>query len=50
LAAEELAGALLAAELAELPLLDLIGADVRAAVENPDSNAWAELNVLLRSK
>jgi hypothetical protein len=49
LAAEELARALLAAELAELPLLDLIGADVRAAVENPDSNAWAELNVLLRS-
>jgi ANTAR domain/GAF domain len=49
-ALEELAGALSAAELAELPLLDLIGADLRAAVENPDSNAWAELNVLSRAE
>lgn len=50
LGGEHLAGALLAAELAEIPFLDLLSADLDAAVNNPDSAAWAELNILSRAE
>lgn len=48
LATDELAGALVAAELAEMPLLDLLAGDLKAAVDDPDSDAWTELNRLMR--
>lgn len=44
----QLAGALVAAELAEKSFLDLIGTDLHAAATDPDSTAWAELNALSR--
>ena len=40
---EQISGAVVAAELAGIPLLDLLDADLQAAVGDPDSNAWAEL-------
>jgi len=43
-----LAGAVSAAELAGVPLLDLMSSDLRAAVDDPDSNAWTEFNALSR--
>jgi len=39
----QLAGALVAAELAQLPLLDLLAEDLQAAVTDPGSDCWAEL-------
>ena len=33
-----------------IPLLDLLDADMAAAVGDPDSNAWAELNALSRAE
>jgi hypothetical protein len=50
LGAEQLAGALVAAELAQLPLLDLTSADLRAAVAEPGSHSWAELTKLSRAE
>jgi hypothetical protein len=50
LAGENLTSALAAAELAGIPLLDLLGADLQAAVADPHSNAWAELNALSRTE
>ena len=47
---EEFSGAFVAAELAGIPLLDLLDADMAAAVEDPESNAWAELNALSRAE
>lgn len=47
---EDLVGAVAAAELAGIPLLDLLDADLQAAVADPTSNAWAELNTLSRSE
>jgi hypothetical protein len=46
LGADHLAGALVAAELAEMAFLDLLDADLQAAVTDPDSTAWADLNLL----
>ena len=43
-------GAIAAAELAGIPLLDLLDADLRAAVTDPSSDAWAELNALSRAE
>ncbi|MFZ1162947.1 GAF and ANTAR domain-containing protein [Mycobacterium sp.] len=43
-------GAVAAAELAAIPLLDLLDADLQAAVTDPTSNAWAELNTLSRAE
>jgi hypothetical protein len=43
-----LAGGIVAAELAGAPLLDLMNDDLQAAVNDPDSNAWAELHALSR--
>lgn len=48
--AEQFSGAIAAAELASMPLLDLLDADMQAAAGDPDSNAWAELNTLSRAE
>lgn len=50
LTAEHLGGAVVAAELAGVPLLDLLDADMHAAANDPGSNAWAELNALSRAE
>ena len=50
LGAEQLAGALVAAELAQMPLLDLLAEDLQAVVADPDSDSWAELNTLSRAE
>jgi ANTAR domain/GAF domain len=47
---ENLAGAVAAAELASVPLLDVMDADLQAAVVDPKSDAWAELNTLCRAE
>jgi hypothetical protein len=46
----DLAGAVAAAELAGIPLLDLLDGDLQAAVADPHSDAWAELNTLSRAE
>lgn len=46
--AATLAGGLVAAELAALPLLDLMDIDMNAAVNDDTSTAWDELTVLTR--
>jgi hypothetical protein len=48
--AEQISGMVVAAELAQLPLLDLLSVDLQAAVADPESNAWAELNTLSRTE
>jgi ANTAR domain/GAF domain len=50
LVAEQIAGMAIAAELAQLPLLDLLSEDMEAAISDPDSNAWAELDALTRTE
>ena len=45
-----LAGAIVAAELAGVPLLDVMNDDLLAAVNDPESNAWAELHALSRAE
>ncbi|HZN80206.1 MAG TPA: GAF and ANTAR domain-containing protein [Mycobacterium sp.] len=50
LAGDHLAGAIGAAELASAPLLDLMNDDLLAAVNDPESNAWAELHALSRAE
>ncbi len=47
---KDLTGAIAAAELAGIPLLDLLDGDLQAAVTDPSSNAWAELNALSRAE
>jgi hypothetical protein len=47
---EHLAGAVVAAELAGIPLLDLMDSDLQSAVDDPDSSAWAEFNALGRTE
>jgi len=47
---DELAGAVVAAELASAPLLDVMDSDLHAAVNDPKSNAWADFNVLSRTE
>ena len=47
---DDLAGAVVAAELAGMPLLDLMHSDLQAAVNDPDSDAWAEFNALSRTE
>jgi hypothetical protein len=46
----QVAGAIVAAELAGIPLLDLMNADLQAAAADPTSNAWVELNSLSRAE
>jgi transcriptional regulator with GAF, ATPase, and Fis domain len=50
LTAQQFAGARVAAELAEMPILDLTNADLQAAVADPDSNSWTELSALMRTE
>jgi len=47
---EQASGMTIAAELAGLPLLDLLAEDLQAAITDPYSNAWAELNALSRTE
>jgi hypothetical protein len=47
---DHLADAVVAAELADMPLLDLMHSDLQAAVSDPDSDAWAEFNALTRTE
>jgi hypothetical protein len=47
---DQLAGAVMAAELAGAPLLDLMHSDLQAAVNDPSSDAWADLNALSRTE
>jgi hypothetical protein len=47
---EQFSGAVVAAELAGIPLLDLLDGDLHAAAADPASNAWAELNALSRAE
>lgn len=47
---EQLAGAAAAADLAGIPVLDLLAGDLRAAVDDPASDAWAELHALSRAE
>lgn len=46
----QFAGAVVAAELAGIPLLDLMDGDLKAAAADPASDAWAELNSLSRAE
>jgi hypothetical protein len=46
----QLGGAAAAAELAAVPVLDLLDSDLQAAIAEPDSDAWAELNALSRAE
>jgi hypothetical protein len=47
---DEFSGAIVAAELAGVPLLDILEGDMHAAVGDPNSNAWAELHALSRAE
>ena len=47
---EQFGGAIVAAELASIPLLDLMDSDLKAAIADPNSNAWTELNALSRAE
>jgi hypothetical protein len=47
---DHLSGAIAAAELAGIPLLDVMNNDLQAAVNDPESNAWAELHMLSRAE
>ncbi|MCT7658310.1 GAF and ANTAR domain-containing protein [Mycobacterium deserti] len=47
---KHLAGAVAAAELAELSVLDLMDGDLQAAANDPASNAWTELHALSRTE
>ena len=50
LESEYFAGGIVAAELAGVPMLDLLDADLLAAVNDPSSNAWTELHDLSRAE
>lgn len=50
LASAVVTGALVAAELAQVPVLDLLGTDLRSAISDPDSDAWTELSAITRSE
>lgn len=47
---DDLRGALVAAELAQLPLLDLLTADLQAVLDDPGGSAWSELNTITRAE
>jgi len=47
---EQFSGAVVAAELAGAPLLDLLDGDLHAAASDPLSNAWSDLNSLSRAE
>lgn len=45
---DTVAGAIMAAELAEMPLLDLVAEDLQAAIGDASTDIWNELNALTR--
>ena len=47
---DQLAGAMLAGELAALPMLDLMHSNLVDAATDPGTDAWAELNTLTRAE
>ena len=47
---DQLAGALVAAELAELPVLDLLDEDVQLASTGPEGSVWADLATITRTE
>jgi hypothetical protein len=47
---EHFAGAVVAAELAGVPMLDLLEVDMQTAVNDPGSNAWTDLHDLSRAE
>jgi GAF domain/ANTAR domain len=47
---DQIAGMVIAAELVQLPLLDLLSKDLQAGFSDPSSDAWADLNALSRSE
>jgi hypothetical protein len=47
---EQLAGAMLAGEMAAVPMLDLMDANLVAAATDPTADAWAELTTLSRAE
>jgi hypothetical protein len=47
---DDLSGALVAAELAALPVLDLLAEDLRTGAGDPRSAAWAELDKFTRAE
>lgn len=50
LAAEDLAGALIAAELAGIPMLDLLGENLQDMLGDPQSVAWEDLSTITRTE
>jgi hypothetical protein len=50
LTARQLTDALVAAELAKRPILEVTKADLHAAVADPDSNSWTDLTALTRTE
>jgi hypothetical protein len=50
LPSQAIASAITAAELAAIPLLDLMDGDMQAATADPESRAWVELNMLCRAE
>lgn len=46
----DLAGAFSAADLAQLPVLDILGKYLESATADPDSDAWTELTTLSRAE
>jgi hypothetical protein len=47
---KQVAGVVLAAELAQIPMLDLLHQDLYDAAATPGSDAWTELNTLTRAE
>ncbi|MGX9789787.1 GAF and ANTAR domain-containing protein [Mycobacterium sp. MMS18-G62] len=47
---DHFSAAVVAAELAGVPMLDLLDADLQSAVNDPESNAWVELHALSRAE
>ena len=47
---KQVAGVVLAAELAQIPMLDLLHEDLHDAAATPGSDAWTELNTLTRAE
>ncbi|HEU5485267.1 MAG TPA: GAF domain-containing protein, partial [Microlunatus sp.] len=47
---DDLSGALVAAELAEMPLVDLLTQDLQAATTDPNTLAWSDLNKITRAE
>jgi transcriptional regulator with GAF, ATPase, and Fis domain len=47
---EKMAVAVMAASLAQLPMLDLFDAELQTAITDPDGNAWNDLHAVARAE